>query len=34
LVQRLPALSNENPRYGHRRILAELKAEGWQIGLR
>ena len=34
LVRRLHALSDENPRYGHRRILVELKAEGWQIGLR
>lgn len=34
LVRRLHALSGEHPRYGHRRILAELKAEGWQVGLR
>jgi putative transposase len=33
-VQRLHAISGEHPRYGHRRILAELKAEGWQVGLR
>lgn len=33
-MRRLHALSGEHPRYGHRRILAELKAEGWQIGLR
>jgi transposase InsO family protein len=33
-VERLHALSEENPRFGYRRILVLLKQEGWQVGLR
>ncbi len=34
LVKRIHALSQENPRYGYRRIVVELKKEGWSVGLR
>jgi len=34
LVKRIHALSDENPRYGYRRIVAELKKEGWNVGIR
>jgi putative transposase len=31
LVQRMVALSTENPRYGYRRVWALLGREGWQV---
>jgi len=34
LRQRMMALSEENPRYGYRRIAALLRREGWPVGKR
>jgi putative transposase len=34
LVKRIHALTDENPRYGYRRIAALLKQEGWNVGKR
>lgn len=34
LMKRIEELSSKHPRYGYRRIVALLKREGWQIGLR
>ena len=34
LVQRIHTLSEENPRYGYRRIAALLRQEGWSVGRR
>jgi putative transposase len=34
LVKRIHALTDENPRYGYRRIVALLKQEGWNVGKR
>jgi putative transposase len=31
LVQRMVALSHENPRYGYRRAWALLRREGWEV---
>jgi len=31
LVQRIVALSRENPRYGYRRVCALLRREGWAV---
>lgn len=31
LLKRMVALSEENPRYGYRRVWALLKREGWQV---
>ena len=34
LEQRMRELSEENPRYGYRRIAAMLRREGWRVGKR
>ena len=34
LVKRIHALTDENPRYGYRRIVILLKQEGWNVGRR
>jgi putative transposase len=34
LVKRIHALTDENPRYGYRRIAALLRQEGWNVGKR
>ena len=34
VVKRIHALSDENPRYGYRRIAALLRQEGWSVGRR
>lgn len=34
LMERVIALSEKHPRYGHRRIAALLKEEGWPVGKR
>ena len=34
LRKRLWGLSEEHPRYGYRRIAAQLRQEGWQVGQR
>ena len=31
LVERMVALSRENPRYGYRRVWALLRREGWAV---
>ncbi len=31
LSERMVALSRENPRYGHRRVWALLRREGWEV---
>ena len=31
LVERMVALSKENPRYGYRRVWALLRREGWEV---
>ncbi|MBA2442264.1 MAG: IS3 family transposase, partial [Rubrobacter sp.] len=31
LSGRMAALSAENPRYGHRRVWALLRREGWEV---
>jgi putative transposase len=31
LIERMTALSRENPRYGYRRVWALLRREGWQV---
>ena len=31
LVQRMKELSEQNPRYGYRRVWASLRREGWQV---
>ena len=31
LLERMAALSRENPRYGYRRVWALLKREGWAV---
>jgi transposase InsO family protein len=33
-VKRIHALTDENPRYGYRRIAALLRQEGWNVGKR
>jgi len=34
LLKRMKALSDQNPRYGYRRIAALLRQEGWPVGKR
>ena len=34
IVKRIHALTDENPRYGYRRITALLRQEGWNVGKR
>jgi hypothetical protein len=34
LVKRIHTLTDENPRYGYRRIAALLRQEGWNAGMR
>lgn len=34
LIERMVALSEENPRYGYRRVWALLRREGWRVNLK
>jgi transposase InsO family protein len=33
-MERIVALSRENPRYGYRRVWALLRREGWEVNKR